>query len=374
MNDNDLVAKENNRISHDLAFYRFIIDSLPVGVFTVNSELRITSFNPWAQKMTGYSAQEVTGRYCGEILRGGMCKADCPLKAVLDRERPMVQLETTIQDRYGNTIPVRKNIAGLLDATGKLIGGVEALQDISYIKTLERQKANFISMIAHDMKSSLAILGGFSLRLLNKAADIGKEEQHKYLGIITKELGKVESLVNDFLELSHLQSGELKLNFSATSLDRELLELFEAYQPKAAQRGIKLELANAEPLPIIEADANRLHRVFNNLLDNALKFSKEKGKITIVTQETDQDVIIKIIDRGVGINAKDLSYIFDPFHRGESTEKKEGFGLGLAIVKAIVEGHGGRVRVESELGKGSIFIVVLPRDRKSGDGKAQPEI
>jgi signal transduction histidine kinase len=96
-------------------------------------------------------------------------------------------------------------------------------------------------------------------------------------------------------------------------------------------------------------------------LDNALKFSREGGKIIIATYETDHDVIVKFIDQGAGINPMDLPYIFDPFHRGQARRKTEGFGLGLATVKAIVEGHGGRVLAESELGKGSIFSVVLPK-------------
>lgn len=199
---------------------------------------------------------------------------------------------------------------------------------------------------------------------MNKGADIAEEKQHKYLEIIKKEGNKLEFLVNDFLEFSRLQTGKLKLNFSATSLDEILLELFEAYQPGSLQRGLKLELKNENVLPIIEADADRLRRVFTNLLDNALKFSKEKGTITITTQETDQDIIVSVIDEGIGIDPRDIPYIFDSFHRDQDKGKREGYGLGLAVVKAIVEGHGGRILVESELDKGSVFSVVLPKDRK----------
>ena len=95
-----------------------------------------------------------------------------------------------------------------------------------------------------------------------------------------------------------------------------------------------------------------------------MKFSKDEGTITIATQETEKEVIVKVIDQGVGIDAKEIPYIFQPFHRVEDRGGKEGFGLGLAIVKAIVKGHGGRILVESELGKGSAFSVVLPKVRK----------
>jgi signal transduction histidine kinase len=109
-----------------------------------------------------------------------------------------------------------------------------------------------------------------------------------------------------------------------------------------------------------------LRRVFTNLLDNALKFSNEDGKIIITTQETDHEVIVMFVDHGAGIHPTDLPYIFDPFHRGQIGGKTEGFGLGLAAVKAIVEAHGGRVHLESQVGKGSTFSVALPKAATSG--------
>jgi two-component system phosphate regulon sensor histidine kinase PhoR len=248
---------------------------------------------------------------------------------------------------------------------------VESFQDISRLKTLEREKDNLTSMFAHDMKSSLTIIGGFVLRLLKKASQIDEEKQKEYLGIIKNESGKLESLINDFLEFSRLQTGRLKLNFSAISLDKELMELSEFYQVKASQSGLKLELKNDEVLSVIEADISQLRRVFTNLLDNAMKFSKKKGTITITTHETPEEVLVKVEDEGVGIEPNELPYIFDSFHRGKDAEKKEGFGLGLAAVKAIAEGHGGRVIVKSKPGKGSVFTVFLPKVRTPQDQKTQ---
>jgi len=153
------------------------------------------------------------------------------------------------------------------------------------------------------------------------------------------------------------------LNLSATSLDQELLELFEAYHPRASQSGIELKLVNSEGLPLIEVDAARLRRVLTNLLDNAFKFTIGEGTVTILTEQTNHDVSIKVIDEGRGIDAEDLHSVFEPFHRGRYAEDIGGIGLGLAVVKAIVEAHGGRVLLESELGKGSVFTVVLPKTK-----------
>jgi PAS domain S-box-containing protein len=358
-----LKPKEIYSNGHDLNFYGFIINSLPIAVATVNSEFKITGFNPWAEQLTGYSEKEAMGHYCGDILQGGMCKINCPLRAVIKKHQTVVRMDTEITDRSGKTIPVRMNTAGLFDDEGMLLGGLEAFQDISHLKALEREKANLISMFAHDIKSSLTIIGGFVLRLIKMRSRLDEEKKVKYLDILKNETGKLSFLVNDFLEFSRLQTGRLKLEFSATSLDKELMELFDAYQVKAKQAGINLKLENEEELPIIEADANRLRRVFTNLLDNALKFSKSEGAITISTDETDKEVVVKVRDEGIGIDPRDLPYIFESFNRGKGAEKREGFGLGLATVKAIVEAHGGQVLVKSDSGKGSVFKVILPKER-----------
>jgi signal transduction histidine kinase len=216
-------------------------------------------------------------------------------------------------------------------------------------------------MFAHDMKSPLIAIQGFVLRLLAHTTDMVQEKREKYLEIIKREAGRLDHLINDFLEFSRLQTGKLNLNLSTTSLDEELLELFEAYHPRALQSGIKLKLENREGLPLIEADAARLRRVLTNLLDNAFKFTVGEGTVTILTEQTSHDVSIKVIDEGRGIDAEDLDSVFEPFHRGKYAEDTGGIGLGLAVVKAIVEAHGGQVLLESELGKGSVFTVILPK-------------
>jgi len=185
---------------------------------------------------------------------------------------------------------------------------------------------------------------------------------------ISREAGRAELLVNDFLELSRFEVDALKLSLGPLSLNEELVDLIKGYEPRALKRGIRIEIAGPKTLSIIEADANRLRRVFANLLDNALKFSKDKGRITIAKQETEKEVTVTVTDQGVGIDAQDMPYIFDPFNRAQEEGTGEGFGLGLAIVKAIVKAHGGRVLVESELGKGSVFTVILPKvQRLQGD-------
>lgn len=361
MNSPTELESKVRSMNKGLAFFKFVVDSVPSGVITVDRDFKITGFNPWAEKLTSYHAEEAIGLFCGDVLQGGMCKTHCPLKMALTNQKPMVLVESTVQTKTGKTFPVRMNVAGLFDEKGGLIGGVESFQDISALKSLERERNNLISTFAHDMKSSLSIIGGFVLRLLHKADTIDHRKEQKYLEIIRKESEKLETIILDFLEFARLQTGSLKLNVTAISLDKELFELTEAHQGRISSAGLVLELQNETALPIIHADTAKLRRVFTNLLDNAIKFSRKGGRIVILTGKSKNEIFVKISDQGTGIPHDDLPYIFDAFHRGQTGTKTEGFGLGLASVKAIVEAHGGKVIVESPSGKGSTFTVFLPR-------------
>jgi two-component system phosphate regulon sensor histidine kinase PhoR len=262
----------------------------------------------------------------------------------------------------GKKISTLVSSVPLYDDEGRHKGRFSVITDISHLKALERERANMISMFAHDMRSSLTGIHGLGLRLLGKSTSMTEEKKNEYLRIINKEASKLESLVDDFLEFSRLETGRLKLNYGAVSLDKELMELYGLYQPRASQKGIELTIQIEEALPIIEADENRLRRVFTNLLDNALKFSKEGGTVTIAAREAAREIVVHIIDQGIGIDPEEIPFIFDIFHRSRGSDTREGYGIGLATVKAIVEGHGGKVRVQSELGKGSIFTVLLPKE------------
>ncbi len=229
-------SDEIKAIKKSLTFYKFVVDSVPSGVITVDRDLRITGFNPWAERLTGYSAEEAVGTPCGEILQGGMCDTQCPLRIALTNQEPMSLVESTVRTKTGEIIPVRMNVAGLFDEKGDLIGGVESFQDISALKTLERERNNLISTFAHDMKSSLTIIGGFVLRLLHNSDTVDGQKEQRYLEIIRDESGKLEMLISDFLEFARLQTGRLKLNLSATSLDKELMESVRGLPTQGFQR------------------------------------------------------------------------------------------------------------------------------------------
>ncbi|NLJ29394.1 MAG: PAS domain S-box protein [Deltaproteobacteria bacterium] len=346
--------------------YRSLVETMNEGLEIEDENGVITYVNEKLCEMWGCSREEIIGRSVTEFVEDAQRKVVQEQLAKRDRGE-IVSYETTWSGREGEKISTIVSSVPMITANGDYKGRFAVVTDISDLKAMERERANMISMFAHDMRSSLTGIHGLGLRLLNKSATMDEAKRSEYLRIINKEASKLESLVDDFLEFSRLETGRLKLSFDSISLEKELVELFEAYRAKTAQSGITLELQIEEALPIIEADANRLRRVFTNLLDNAFKFSKGRGTITIAAREVEQGVVVKVIDEGIGIDPAELPFIFDLFHRGGGNEKREGYGIGLATVKAIVEGHGGRVHVASELGRGSTFTIYLPKKAKRKD-------
>jgi PAS domain S-box-containing protein len=356
------------RLRQSAEKHQTLVQSLPSGVITVNSRFQITEINPQGQRILGRSQEDVLGKFCGDVLRSGACQSTCPIKLAIKSKKPAGPIETTVIHQEKGRIPISLRAAGLYNSSGELTGGVEVFHDISAIKALERERANLVSMFAHDMKSPLVGIQGFALRMLKQEEASDQEKNQQYLEVIRREAARLESIINDFLDFARLETGGLKLNFSATDLDKELLELAESLAPRFDQAGISLELVYQEKLPVIQADALHLRRAFANLLENAIKYSQSGTKVTIDSEVTDKEVLIMVADQGEGIPAEELPYIFDMFYRAKGQESSQGHGLGLAGVEAIVKGHGGRVMVSSEEGKGSIFTMVLPKDQPESDG------
>ena len=341
-------------------FHRLILDSIPVAMVTMDFDFKITSFNRRAEEMTGYSADEARGKPCYEILRSSRCENNCPLMMVQSAMESATGLEAELANRFGEHIPVRIGAGAIENEDKNFVGYLEVIEDISREKRMEREKNNFISMVAHDMKSPLVAIGGLIRRLQKEQACKNDEKLQEYFRVIGDADERLEALVQEFLEYSRLESGSLKLELAETAVEDILQKTIAAYRSRAEEKKIGL-FYDYHPLSPVKADAGHLQRVFTNLLDNAVKYSDKNSEVIVSVEETDLEIVIRFQDGGWGIAPEQLPYIFDAFHRAESKKKSSGHGLGLAAVKAIIQQHGGRVSVESKLGKGSIFTVQLPK-------------
>lgn len=349
-----------------------ILATLPIAIVTTDGQFEITSFNPQAEELTGYAAREAVGKNCNEILGAALCEKLCPEQLFSSSPAPFfIREETSLTSRTSANLPVMLHAAVMHNERREPIGCLAAFQEISREKEIKQKKVNFQSMIAHDMKSPLITIEGLTNRLLARSEEIEPAKQRQYLETINGACAQLNALLKEFLEFARLETGHLQLKLTDSNVNEELKQIIETHQTRAAEKKIDIKLETEEALPKISADTDRLRRVFNNLIDNAIKFSENYSTISITAKETEKEVLIRFADKGAGIDRRHLPFIFDAFfHRGPAKKQTKGYGLGLATVQAIVSQHGGKVQVSSEKGKGSVFTIRLPKKNPAGNEQA----
>ena len=235
-----------------------------------------------------------------------------------------------------------------------------------------RHKSAFLANMSHELRTPLNAVIGFSEVLLEKVFGELNEKQDEYLNDIHGSGKHLLSLINDILDLSKIEAGRLDLSPSSFELPVTIDNALVLMRDRARRAGVKISQVVDGGVGTMTADERKLKQILINLLTNAVKFTKDGGSVTLRAQRLDDDVEIAVTDTGIGIAPKDRDVIFEEFRQAgdEWARNKEGTGLGLALTKRLVELHGGRIRVESELGRGSTFTFTLPVDVR----RAQPEI
>jgi len=227
------------------------------------------------------------------------------------------------------------------------------------LKELDRMKSEFLSTAAHELRTPLTSILGFSEILLKRKLD--EERQNRFLKIINEESVSLSALINDLLDLSRIESGRgFRIKKAPIDIGGIILENVDLFQAQSDKHTFKVDLPGN--LPKIELDKDRIGQVMGNLLINAVKFSPEGGEITVSIERVKGKIEVSVSDTGLGIPKKDLPHIFEKFYRADNASRTAigGTGLGLAIAKYIIESHGGKIWVESKLGKGSTFTFTLP--------------
>jgi two-component system sensor histidine kinase/response regulator len=243
------------------------------------------------------------------------------------------------------------------------------LQSKEAEQQLERYKADFTSMLVHDLRGPLGAVKG----LVEYAIGEGNllPEQHEVLNLAIDASNKMLDLVNDLLDLSRFESGNIQLTKEPSEMDLVLVNTCQRMQPLARKKDLTLECTPEQGLPKISMDARRIDQVIMNLLTNAVKFTKDGGKITVLSKETEliddlrqgrRGVSVSVSDTGDGISPDELSLVFDKYKQTKTgrLSQHKGTGLGLAICKSIIEAHGGKIWVESIVGQGTTFTFVIP--------------
>ncbi|MDP2921857.1 MAG: ATP-binding protein [Candidatus Omnitrophota bacterium] len=331
-----------------------ILESMVEGIVVVDKASRIISVNPTVEKIFNTSKNNLEGRVFLEAIRNndlfGIINGVLKKGEFASRE---LNLMWPVQKIFQiNASPVFEK--------GIISGCLLVIHDMTEIRKLETMRRDFVANVSHELKTPLTSIKGFIETLIEGAID-DKENNRHFLNIIQEHAQRLNQLVEDLLSLSHLESKDIALEKSIFNLHQLADNIISSFKVLSEKKNV--EIKNEIPQEfLIRADKDRMEQVFTNLIDNAIKFNKEKGGVKVYGREEGKDMKIAIEDSGIGIPEKDIPRIFERFYRVDKARSRElgGTGLGLSIVKHIVELHGGNVGVESVEGLGSKFWFTLP--------------
>ena len=230
------------------------------------------------------------------------------------------------------------------------------------MRELERPQSNVLASVSHDLRTLLATIKGHSTLLLKYDRKLRSDQRRESLESIDEAADRLTKLVDQVLDMSQLESGTVEMDKQLTNILEIIRKVVD--EAKVWAPNYRLESKFDETLREVNIDTARIRQVLNNLIENAVKYSAEGTTIVVEARETESEMVILVADQGVGIPARELDKVFDRMYRVERrvvTETRSGAGLGLAICKALVEAHGGRIWVESKVGKGSTFYFTLPK-------------
>ncbi len=339
------LSEERNKLSA-------VLDTMADAVVVVGASGEITMLNNAAESLLNISATQAGGRRFMQVIRDH------------DLQRLVSDSMETREQQSGQTeiLPSRRYLSAIatpLIEDGAM-GVLVILHDLTRIRQIETTRKEFISNVSHELRSPLASIKAM-VETLEDGALAEQEVAIDFLRRGHQEVDRLTSMVNELLELASLESGQTALNAAPISLWELIDSVRSQFHLQSNSKGVTVDIDIPADIPDVLGEEEKLRRVVVNLIDNALKFTPEGGKIRVSAQVDNGSVEVKVEDTGVGIPREHLPHVFERFYKVDRSRRDGGTGLGLAIVKHLVLVHGGEVRAESQEGSGSEFIFTVPK-------------
>ena len=331
-----------------------ILGSMVEGVAVINADERLVFANPAFSQILGHAETAIEGRTAVEAIRQtDLLTAIREVLAGCDTVHCEVTMGTVRPRSFAATTSAVRS--------GNSTGAVLVLYDISELRRLERVRRDFVANVSHEFKTPLTAIQGFAETLLGGALD-DPENRKRFLEIILGHSRRLARLTDDLLKLSQIEAESMELDFRPVPVSELVSGCLDTARFRAEQKKLTLGVECPCDLPRALGDRGRLTEVLQNLLDNAIQYTPDGGRITVRARAEDHGIIFSVSDTGIGIPRTDQERIFERFYRVDAARSREvgGTGLGLCIAKHIVEAHGGRIWVESTVGQGSDFYFSVP--------------
>jgi len=342
----------NRQIGERASGNRAIFSAMRDGLLVVDAERRITLLNAALQELFALKDDPLGASFL-ETLRDANVE-----EAISEtfRRREPVQREIVIANRQLqiNSVPMGKD-------NGDIVGAVVLFHDITELKRADEMRRDFVANVSHELRTPLSILRGY-IETMRDDPKMPRAESARILEVMEQHSKRLGLLANDLLTLAQLESGTSSPQLNDVDFGQFLAGLVRDWKRKFMAKNLKVAIDLPADFSIVRADEALLREIFDNLLDNAVKYSSKHGEIHLGAQRRGSEIVLSVSDDGVGIGQEDLPRIFERFYRADKARSGElgGTGLGLSIVKHIAQLHGGRVEAESELGRGTRIRVILP--------------
>ncbi len=358
------VAARTAEIQAEKETSETILRSVGDAIVMSDLEMRIRFVNAAFTSLTGYPAEEVVGKRIEHFLARKLPEQELQSLQLTLSKGEVWRREVTMRRKDSRTYDAALTICPVREANGQLIGYVSSHHDISRLKELDRARSQFITSISHELRTPITNLKLYT-DLLRRAKQLEKTEQ--YLQILEDQTSRLSALIQDILEMTTIDSGDAMAAWENIQLSMVVTAAVNRHHNQAKALDVTLTTGPLPPnLPMVKGDPKRLAQALSELVENAVLFTPACGRVAVETaiiEETDHDwVTIAVHDTGPGITQDEQAHVFDRFFRGSLAQSGHvpGTGLGLSKVKEIMGAHGGRVTVESEVGRGSTFTLWLP--------------
>lgn len=337
-----------------------IVESSDDAIVSKNLSGIVTSWNKSAQRIFGFTAEEMIGEPILKLIPEDRLDEEPRILARISAGERVDHFETKRVTKYGTLIDVSLTISPVRSPSGEIIGVSKIARDITDKKLEEQRKNDFIAIVSHELKTPLTSVKSYVQFALSKVKKSGDTFTEGLLIRAEAQTQKMAILINDFLNLSRLEEGKMSINCSRFSLHELMTEIIAEGRMLAPDHQIEYESCQDGT---INADRDKIGQVLNNLLNNAVKYSIAGSRIHVsCSLATPEMVLISVADQGMGISDEDQKRLFERFYRVADDKMKNisGFGIGLYLISEILKLHGSKIKVESQLGKGSVFSFALP--------------
>ncbi|KAB3538572.1 cell wall metabolism sensor histidine kinase WalK [Alkaliphilus pronyensis] len=353
----DILKTTIDKLSDNNTKFKALLISIINPIIAVDNTHRIILINPAAERLFEVKAEEAIGKHILEVIRNNALEER--IKDLFENHQN-TQLEIAIYEPKERILKIYTNLIRLEDDPTRVIGIVTLLEDVTEIRKLEKMRSDFVANVSHELKTPLTSISGFVETLKSDAID-DEETKMRFLDIIDIETERLSRLIDDILSLSEIESttNNIRQEIYTTEAINEVIEIIK---PIANDKEIVINTEIEGSLPQIYGNRDWFKQMLINLLDNAIKYTPQGGKVYINAYKKYKNVVIVVRDTGLGIPKNELPRLFERFYRVDKARSKKlgGTGLGLAIVKHIVIAFNGRIKVNSEVGKGTEFTVIIP--------------